>query len=87
MAVMSVTLGLSFTISGFVVAFRTASVMPAAASQLVPKAAPPCLTLGQEMFSSIMSTAVPSSFSAMTTQSSTVLPATLAMIRVPFPAR
>ena len=71
-ATISVTLGLSLTISGLLVAPRTAFVTAAAIWGVEPKAAPPSLTLGQEMFSSIMSTAVPSSFWAMVMQSSTV---------------
>ena len=83
-ATISVTLGLSLTISGLLVAPRTAFVTAAAIWGVEPKAAPPSLTLGQEMFSSIMSTAVPSSFWAMVMQSSTVEPATLARIVTSF---
>ncbi len=54
MSAMLVTLGESFTTRGFFVALRTFLVTSAAISQLVPNAAPPCLTFGQEIFSSIM---------------------------------
>ena len=47
---MSVTLGESFTIIVRGHARRQARVTAAAPSQVVPKAMPPCLTFGQEMF-------------------------------------
>ena len=61
----SVTLGLSFTIRGFLQWSRTYFVMLATLSQDVPKATPPLLTLGQLMLSSIISISVSLSFSAI----------------------
>ena len=52
----SATFGESLTISGFLQTLRTFAVIPAAFSQLVPNCTPPCLTLGQEIFISIIST-------------------------------
>ena len=52
MAAMSVTLGLSFIITGFFVTALTARVTSAAPSGVTPKAMPPLWTLGQEMFTS-----------------------------------
>ena len=49
---MSVTLGLSFTISGRLVAARHAAVTAAAEAQSVPNAIPPASTLGHEMLTS-----------------------------------
>ena len=49
---MSVTLGLSFMITGFAVTFFTAAVTSAAAFGSVPKLMPPPWTFGQEMFTS-----------------------------------
>ena len=86
-SVMLVTLGESFTISGFLVAFRTAAVIISALSQCTPNAAPPFFTLGQEMFNSIICTSVSSSFSAMETHSSMVEPAIFARITVSFVRR
>ena len=63
-SVMFVTFGVSFTISGLLVAALTAFVTDAAPSQVTPHVAPPALTFGQEMLSSIMSTLVTSSASA-----------------------
>ena len=80
---MSLTFGESLTISGFLQYFRTADVMPSTPAQLVPNCTPPCLTFGQEIFSSIMSTSVSDSFSAISQYSSGVFPAIFAMIRVP----
>ena len=82
MSVMLVTFGDSFTISGFVVASLTALVTCPATVQSVPKAAPPAFTFGQEMFSSIRSTALPSSIAASSAHSSTVAPAMFAIMRV-----
>ena len=62
---MSVTFGESLTISGFLQCARTAFVMPETPAQVVPNCTPPCFTFGQEMFSSIMSTSVSFSFSAI----------------------
>ena len=63
-SVMFVTFGVSFTISGLLVAALTAFVTDAAPSQVTPHVTPPALTFGQEMLSSIMSTFVTSSASA-----------------------
>ncbi len=63
-SVMLVTFGVSLTISGLLVAALTAFVTEEAPSQVTPQVAPPALTFGQEMFSSIMSTSVESSASA-----------------------
>ena len=49
-----VTFGDSLTTRGFLVACLTCLVIPAAPSHVAPKAIPPCLTLGQEILSSIM---------------------------------
>ena len=49
---MSVTFGLSFTISGRCVAARHARTTDAAAAQSVPNAIPPASTFGHEMLSS-----------------------------------
>ena len=62
---MSVTFGLSFTISGFLQYFLTAAVIAPTDSQLVPNCTPPLLTFGHEMLSSIISTSVSLSFSAI----------------------
>ena len=80
---MSATFGESFTISGFLQNLRTCAVMSSTPAQEVPKCTPPCFTFGQEMFSSIISTAVPERRSAISQYSAGVLPAILAMIRVP----
>ena len=87
MSTMLVTFGVSFTIRGFSVTSFTAFVTAPATLQSVPKAAPPCFTLGQDMLSSIMSTAVPLSFSASSAHSSIVEPAMLAIILVSFVTR
>ena len=50
----------------------------------VPKAMPPHLTFGQEMFISIRSTSASEIFSTMPSYSSTVLPDTFAMIAVSY---
>ena len=76
---MSVTLGDSFIITGLFVAERTIFVISAAPEQDTPNAAPPAFTLGQEMLTSIMSTSVLSSFLAISSYSSAVEPAILAM--------
>ena len=52
MDTMSVTLGLSFIYTGFLVTAFTARVTWAAAAGLVPKDMPPSWTLGQLMFTS-----------------------------------
>ena len=62
---MSVTLGESFTIRGFLQCLRTSEVMPYTPSVVVPNWTPPCFTLGQEMFSSTMSTQVSFNFSTV----------------------
>ena len=62
---MSATFGESLTISGFLQYFRTAAVMEPTPAQEVPNWTPPCLTFGQDMFISIMSTSVSESFSAI----------------------
>lgn len=62
---MEVTLGVSLTISGtpaFCLARLVTSSMTAGS---VPKGTPPACTLGQEMFSSIMSTPEPASFAVI----------------------
>ena len=56
MATMSVTLGESLTMTGLRVFSRTASTTAEAAAGSVPKTIPPCLTLGQEMFTSTPAT-------------------------------
>ena len=56
METMSVTLGLSFIYTGFVVTAFTAFVTSAAASAEVPKAIPPLCTFGQLTFTSIIPT-------------------------------
>ncbi len=66
-SVISVTFGVSFIMMGFLVAFRTAAVTAAAPSAEIPHEAPPALTLGQEMFTSIISILVASSVSATAT--------------------
>ena len=50
--------GVSFTQSGFVVTARTAATTVFAEEQLIPNAAPPALTLGHEILSSITGTSV-----------------------------
>ena len=55
-AAISVTFGVSLTMSGFLTACRTADVTSAAQSGSVPKLMPPPWTLGQLMFSSIQPT-------------------------------
>ena len=62
---MSVTLGESFTIKGFLQCLRTSLVMPYTPWVVVPNWTPPCFTLGQEMFSSIISTQVSFNFSTV----------------------
>ena len=81
MAVMSVTLGESFRMTGFLQATAlTARVTWAAMSGSVPKASPPCLTLGQEMLTSSQPTCWQrASFSATMAYSSTLLPQTFAI--------
>ena len=54
----------SVSIRGLLVAALTAFVTEEAPSQVTPQVAPPALTFGQEIFSSIMSTSVESSASA-----------------------
>src|SRR5574344_2170966 len=49
----SVTLGDNLTISVLLYTFLTSDVTLSAITQLVPKAIPPCFTLGQEIFNSI----------------------------------
>ena len=56
MATMSVTFGVSFTISGFSTARRTAETTSWAHFGSVPKLMPPPWTLGQLMLSSIQPT-------------------------------
>ena len=53
---MFVTLGVSFTYTGFVVTALTAFVTSLADSGFVPKAIPPLWTFGQLIFTSIIST-------------------------------
>ena len=64
-----------------------AAVTAAATLQSVPKAAPPCLTFGQLMFSSTMSTADGSMSAASSAHSSTVAPAMFAITRISFVSR
>ena len=65
-SVMLVTLGDSLTISGLSgQCCLTMEVMRSAPAHDVPNAAPPAFTLGQEMFSSTMSTSEAFTFSAM----------------------
>ena len=52
METMSVTLGLSFMYTGFLVTAFTAAVTSAAALGSTPKLMPPLWTLGQEIFTS-----------------------------------
>ena len=74
-APMSVTPGVSFTISGRLVDPRTASVTAAAAAGSRPNSIPPTSRLGQEMFTSSPATpAAPSSASASRANSPTVSP-------------
>ena len=80
METMSVTFGVSFTMTGFVTAAFTSRVTSAAPSQVVPKPMPPPWTLGQLMFISSQPTSGQrSSFAATSTYSSTEKPQTLAM--------
>src|SRR2546425_3882985 len=79
----SEVLGESFTISGSVVAQRTAAVTSATAWGLSPKTAPPARTLGQETLSSMPATpGTASSCPASLTNSSVVSPAMLTMTGV-----
>ena len=83
-SVISVTLGLSFTINGFFAYFLEAETTSSTILGWVPNAMPPHLTFGQEMFISIRSTSASEIFSIMPQYSSTVLPDTLAMILVSY---
>ena len=75
MATISVTLGDSLTISGLLVAARQAAVTAEAAAGSVPKTIPPCLTLGQEIFTSRPATSgTASRRAASSAYSSGVLP-------------
>ena len=76
------TFGESFTISGFFVTFLTLLITSFALSGSVPKAMPPSLTLGQDIFSSIIGTSVSSRISAPSTYSSTECPPRFAMATV-----
>ena len=80
MAVISVTLGLSFMITGLCVTRFTARVTSAAAAGSVPKDMPPPCTLGQEMLTSSQPTCgSASSFSQVSAYSSRLKPLTLAI--------
>ena len=79
METMSVTFGDSFTITGRVVASLTALVTAAAWAGSVPKAGPPSLTLGQEMFTSRAEMPGTVSILAHSAYSSTLFPTMLAM--------
>ena len=80
METMSVTFGVSLTMTGFVTAALTSRVTSAAPSQVVPKPIPPPWTFGQLMFISSQPTSGQrSSFAATSTYSSTEKPQTLAM--------
>ena len=79
MAVMSVTFGVSFTITGFFAARFTASVTRAAMRGSVPKPMPPSFTFGQEILSSYIATLVSLSSSVTATYSSTLCPARFAI--------
>ena len=78
---MSVTFGVSFTMTGFLTAAFTAAVTSAALSHEVPKPMPPPCTFGQEMFTSSQPTCgQASNLRATCTYSSTEKPQTFAMI-------
>ena len=80
MGTMSVTLGLSFIYTGFLVTAFTALVTWAAASGLTPKLIPPWSTLGQLTFTSRMPTCSEASRRRQASAySSTEKPPTLAM--------
>ncbi|CDA74468.1 unknown [Ruminococcus sp. CAG:579] len=88
MSVMLVTFGESFTISGLSgSSFFTAAVTAAATLQSVPKAAPPCFTFGQLMFSSTISTAEGFISEASSAHSSIEAPAMFAIMRVSLVSR
>ena len=77
---MSVTFGVSFTMTGFLTAAFTARVTSAALAQLVPKPMPPPWTLGQLIFTSSQPTSGQlSNFAATSTYSSTEKPQTFAI--------
>ena len=83
MATMSVTLGESLTISGFLVTARQALTTLAAHAGSVPKTIPPCLTLGHEMFiSSAAISGISSRRRAISAYSSMVPPKKLAIAGV-----
>ena len=75
-SLISVTLGLSLTITGRLVADLTAEVALAASSGSTPNSAPPAETLGQLMFSSMpLIPGTPSNLLVTATYSSMVSPA------------
>src|SRR3712207_7943954 len=55
MPTISSAFGDNLTIKGFVVDFLTALTTSLATSVFIPKAIPPCFTLGQDIFNSIIS--------------------------------
>ena len=75
--------GLSLTTSGTVQTLRTALTTSSASLARMPNARPPCLTLGQLMFSSRISTPAAQSFCTPSTFSSMVCPPRFAHTVVP----
>ena len=75
--------GLSLTTSGTVHTLRTAETTSSASFARIPNARPPCLTLGQLMFSSSTSMPAAHSFCTPSTFSSMVWPPRLTQTEVP----
>ena len=75
--------GLSLTTSGTVHTLRTAETTSSASLARMPNARPPCLTLGQLMFSSSTSMPAAHSFCTPSTFSSMVWPPRLTQTEVP----
>ena len=75
--------GLNLTMSGTVQTLRTALTTSPASAARMPNARPPCLTLGQLMFSSIKSTPAAQSICTPSTFSSIVWPPRFAQTVVP----
>ena len=73
-SVISVTLGVSLTIRGFLQYFFTSETTFSAIEGTVPNVIPPWLTLGHEILSSNKSTSASESFSAAAQYSSIVWP-------------
>ena len=85
-SVIEVTFGESFTTSGFFECFLTALVSSFTTLGSVPNAKPPCFTLGQEIFISMIATSVSERISAISQYSSIVLPDIFAITFVSYSA-